>query len=188
MILAPLSEFVGAQPVYLGSYGLFVVWFILIALAPNIASVLVGRFLSGVFGAAGVTIIPGTLANIWRSEDRGLPVALFSLVAVFGTVAAPLYSGFIVQNPNLGWRWVQWIQLIINGGIFLLELIFLRESRGSVILTRRARKLRKETGDSRYRAAAELETPDLKALLHASTTRAAVLLVKEPVVLLFSLW
>ena len=80
------------------------------------------------------------------------------------------------------------LQLLVSLGIFLLELIFLRETRGSVVLTRKAKKLRKEHKDDRYRAAAELETPDLKALLHASTTRAAMLLVKEPVVLFFSLW
>lgn len=70
----------------------------------------------------------------------------------------------------------------------IVELIFLRETRGSVILYRRAKKLRKDTGDSRYRAPSELEAPSLKALLHASTTRAALLLVREPVVFTFSLW
>ena len=119
-----------------------------------------------------------------------------------GTVGAPLYNGYIVQYAGTssgspagtftgyssGWRWVEWVQLIVNGTVLAVELLFLRETRGSVILTRRAKKLRKETGDARYRAAAELETPSIKALLHASTTRAAVLLVREPVVLFFSLW
>ncbi len=49
-------------------------------------------------------------------------------------------------------------------------------------------ELRKETGDQRYRAPSELEAPSLKALLHASTTRAALLLVSEPVVFCFSLY
>ncbi|MCO5585480.1 hypothetical protein L7F22_039413 [Adiantum nelumboides] len=186
LFLGPLSEFVGAQPVYLICYAGFVIFFIPLALAKNIGTVLVSRFLLGCFGAAGTTIIPGTLASIWKTEERGNKVALFSLVAVLGTVGAPLYNGFIAQQK--GWRWIEWVQLIVNGAVLIIELIFLRETRGSVILTRKARNLRKQTGDMRFRAAAELETPSIKALLHASTTRAAILLVREPVVLFFSLW
>ncbi|EST04504.1 Major facilitator superfamily [Kalmanozyma brasiliensis GHG001] len=186
LFLGPLSEFVGRNPIYLGCYALFTVWFIPLALAKNIQTVLVARFLSGAFGAAGTTIIPGTLADIWKTRDRGLPVALFSLVAVAGTVGAPLYCGYILQEK--GWRWIQWVQLIVNGAVVILEFLLLRETRGSVILARRAQRLRKETGDQRYRAPSELEAPSLKALLHASTTRAALLLVSEPVVFCFSLY
>ncbi|KAJ1023114.1 hypothetical protein NDA16_003267 [Ustilago loliicola] len=186
LFLGPLSEFVGRNPIYLGCYALFTVWFIPLALAKNIQTVLVARFLSGAFGAAGTTIIPGTLADIWKTKDRGLPVALFSLVAVAGTVGAPLYCGYILQEK--GWRWIQWVQLIVNGAVVILEFVLLRETRGSVILARRAQKLRKETGDQRYRAPSELEAPSLKAFLHASTTRAALLLVSEPVVFCFSLY
>lgn len=186
LFLGPLSEFVGRNPIYLGCYAFFTVWFIPLALAQNIQTVLVARFLSGAFGAAGTTIIPGTLADIWKTKNRGLPVALFSLVAVAGTVGAPLYCGYILQEK--GWRWIQWVQLIVNGAVVILEFLLLRETRGSVILARRAKKLRKETGDQRYRAPSELEAPSLKALLNASTTRAALLLVSEPVVFCFSLY
>ncbi|PWY97670.1 MFS general substrate transporter [Testicularia cyperi] len=186
LFLGPLSEFVGRNPIYLGCYALFTVWFIPLALAKNIQTVLVARFFSGAFGAAGTTIIPATLADIYDTKNRGTSVALFSLVAVAGTVGAPLYCGYILENK--GWRWIQWVQLIVNGVVVILELILLKETRGSAILAKRAKKLRKETGDQRYRAPSELEAPSLKALLHASTTRAALLLVSEPVVFFFSLY
>lgn len=130
--------------------------------------------------------LTGTIANIFSPRQSTIPIACFSFVAVFGTVAGPLIGNYILAGK--GWRWIQWVQLIINGAVFLLLLVFLRENRGSVLLTRRAKKLRKETGDSRYRSAAEIESPSLKAMLHASTTRAGLLLVREPVVLAFSLW
>lgn len=63
LFLGPLSEFVGAQPVYLVCYAVFVVFFIPIAVAQNVATVLVSRSLLGCAGAAGTTIIPGTLAS-----------------------------------------------------------------------------------------------------------------------------
>lgn len=183
-----MSEFVGAQPVYLVCYAGFVIWFIALFRAHNIWTIVIGRFFSGCFGAAGVTIIPGTLASIWGPNEIGLPVALFTLVAVLGTTASPLYAGYIDARHNLGWRAIEWIQMAINGVALILEIIFLREPRGSALLTRRAKKLRKETGDNRYRSRDEIETPGLKELLKVSTTRAAIMTVKEPVVLFFSLW
>lgn len=80
------------------------------------------------------------------------------------------------------------IQLISNGALFVCELLFLRETRGSLLLARRAKQMRKETGDQRYRAPSELEARSMKDLLYASTTRAALLLFREPVVFSFSLW
>jgi len=47
----------------------------------------------------------------------------------------------------------------------------MRETRTSVILTRLARNLRKETGDSRYRARAEIEHPGFATLIYISCTR-----------------
>ena len=78
--------------------------------------------------------------------------------------------------------------MIINAGIFLIAVVVMRETRGSAILAKRARHLREKTGDPRYRAPSDLEAPDLSTLLSASITRAAVMLVREPVVLSFSMW
>lgn len=47
----------------------------------------------------------------------------------------------------------------------------MKETRGSIILTRLAKKARKETGDARYRARAEDETASLKTLIWISSTR-----------------
>lgn len=47
----------------------------------------------------------------------------------------------------------------------------MKETRGSIILTRLAKKTRKETGDTRYRARAEDETASLKTLIWISSTR-----------------
>lgn len=34
----------------------------------------------------------------------------FTFSAIFGTVCAPVYTGFIDQS--LGWRWIEWIHMI----------------------------------------------------------------------------
>ena len=47
----------------------------------------------------------------------------------------------------------------------------MKETRSAVLLTRLAKKLRKETGDSRYRARVEDERASLRTLIYISCTR-----------------
>jgi hypothetical protein len=47
----------------------------------------------------------------------------------------------------------------------------MRETRVTIILTRLARKVRENTGNNRYRARAEDQTPTLRALIWTSCTR-----------------
>ena len=77
--------------------------------------------------------------------------------------------------------------MIASGVLFILELIFFKETRGAAILKSRAKKLRTETGDPRLRAAIELETEKLSDLLHQSSTRAIYLTIREPVIFFFGL-
>lgn len=48
-------------------------------------------------------------------------------------------SGFIAQN--LSWRWVFYVQSITCGTLILLVIVFFKETRGSVLLSRKAREL-----------------------------------------------
>lgn len=78
--------------------------------------------------------------------------------------------------------------MIAAGVLFVFEVLFLKETRGAKILTRRAKQMRKETGNQNIRAPAELESESVKDLLKKSSTRALMLLVKEPVILFFGFW
>ena len=65
--------------------------------------------------------------------------------------------------------------------------IILKETRGDVILKKRAQKLRKETGREVY-AESELEKPSIASLLKVSFMRPTKMLFTEPVVTFFTLW
>ncbi|GAA5901788.1 hypothetical protein JCM8208_003588 [Rhodotorula glutinis] len=186
LFLAPFCEMVGRREVYLTAYLCFTLVFILLADAPNIGAALAARTLSGLFGCVGTILVGGTLADIWNTRERGLPMSCFTFSAIFGTVAAPIYCGYIDQA--IGWRWIEWIHMIANGCLLILEVIFLKETRGAKILLKRAKQMRKETGRNNIRAPVELENESVKDLLKASCTRSIVLLFKEPVVLAFGLW
>ncbi|GAA5969590.1 hypothetical protein JCM11641_008170 [Rhodosporidiobolus odoratus] len=186
LFLAPLCEQIGRREVYLSAYLCFTLVFLLLALGPNIGSEIVGRLLSGLFGSCGTILVGGTLADIWNTRERGIPMSCFTFVAIFGTIAAPLYCGYI--DETIGWRWIEWIHMIANGCLLIAEVFLLRETRGAKVLLDRAKKLRKETGKTNIRAPMELENENVKDLLKESCTRSFKLLAREPVVLAFGLW
>ncbi|KAI0060642.1 MFS general substrate transporter [Artomyces pyxidatus] len=185
---APFSEELGRRPLYLFSCIGFLLMHLMVAEAKNIQTVILGRLLGGAFGSTGSTMVGGSIADIWRPHERGLPMSLFAVVALSGTGIGPVAAGWIEADPRFEWRWIQWFHLIAAGLTFCLLFVFMTETRTTVIQTRMAKKLRKETGDQRYRALAEIELPSLKTLLIISCTRPLRLLLTEPVVASISLW
>jgi MFS family permease len=123
---------------------------------------------------------------MYLPQQRGRPMAMFSFVAIFGTVAAPIYAGFIDQS--IGWRWIEGIQGLANVPLLIALAIFFPETRGGARLHKRAKALCKVTGDDRYVAADDIYTPDVKSMLRASSVKAIHMLVTEPVVFAFGLW
>jgi hypothetical protein len=43
---------------------------------------------------------------------RGVPMALFTLIVIGATGLAPVYAGWIAINPNLEWKWLQWVHMM----------------------------------------------------------------------------
>jgi hypothetical protein len=80
-----------------------------------------------------------------------------------------------------------YIQLIYNAALIPVFWLILKETRGDVILKKRAKKLRKETGKEIY-AESELEKTSVVKMLKISFMRPTKMLLTEPVVIFFTLW
>lgn len=194
MALAPISETYGRLPVFLSSHVLYLIAHLAAALCNNFPGMLVIRFFSGVAGSTFSSISGGLISDIYHTNDRGIPMAVFSTLAIFGTGLGPLASGMIVGS-GLSWRWIHWSQLIVCGALTVTILLALKETRGSVLLSRRARALNAfldahpelDTG-VRYKAHVDEARASLSILIRTSLTRPFVMLLTEPVVFLFSIW
>ncbi|GAA5923091.1 MFS transporter [Sporobolomyces koalae] len=186
LFTAPLSEALGRYPVYATSSLLYLIFFIPIAQAPNIGTVIGFRFLQGLAGSAGSTLVGGTVSDLFEAHNRGTGMAVFTICAFAGTGLGPAVSGYIEFKK--GWRWIEWVQMMFAGLLAFAIILFTRETRGSVILSRRAKKLRKETGDERYQCRSDAERASLAVLLKVSMTRPLYLLATESIVFFFSLW
>ncbi|EIW77022.1 MFS general substrate transporter [Coniophora puteana RWD-64-598 SS2] len=188
LVSSPFSEEFGRRPVYLVSAFIFLMSQIMIALAPNVAVVIVGRFLNGFAGSTAATLVGGTIADIWEPAQRGLPMSIYSLLAMFGTSVGPVVGGWIDMNPNMHWRWIFWMGAIFSGTYLIVALFFTQETRSSIILANVAKQRRKETGDETLRSRSEVDSQSFWMMLKASSTRPLYMLFTEPVVFAFSLW
>lgn len=66
-------------------------------------------------------------------------MALFAGAALFGTGLGPVCAGLVAQHGS--WRWIFWMQLVVDGALMLAVVLFFAETRGSVLLSRKARAL-----------------------------------------------
>jgi MFS family permease len=84
-------------------------------------------------------MVGGVISDIYETEDRNAPMAIFCGAAIFGTGAGPLFAGFVVQRAS--WRWVYYSQAIAAAAALIALTIVLKETRGSVLLSRKAKAL-----------------------------------------------
>lgn len=85
------------------------------------------------------TMVGGVISDIYTAEDRNTPMALFSGAALFGTGLAPLLSSVIVHHTT--WRWIYYSHAIVSAALVFLIFLFFSETRGSVLLSRKAKAL-----------------------------------------------
>ncbi|KAK0666504.1 putative MFS transporter [Cercophora samala] len=137
---APWSEEFGRKPILQLSLGLVNIWCLPVALAPNFASLMVGRALGGLSSAGG-SVTLGMIADIFEPNDQQYAVAYIVFSSVGGSILGPIIGGFVEEY--LHWRWTIWIQLIFGVFVQLLHLIFVPETRTTILLDRIAQKRRK---------------------------------------------
>lgn len=145
---APLSELYGRRIVnYISVPGYFF-FNIGCALAPNIQTLLVCRFLVGLFAAAPQSNSGGTISDIWLPKVRLWPMFTYSLSAFMGPTLGPLVGGFLAGDDveSERWRWIYWMLCLLSAVSMALVVAIQSESYAPVLLNRKARRLRAETG------------------------------------------
>ncbi|KAM0793367.1 hypothetical protein ACM66B_000822 [Microbotryomycetes sp. NB124-2] len=179
LVLAPFSETYGRSSIYIASAVVFTLFFIPQALAKNIETMVLARFVSGIAGSSAVSLVGGTISDCFRSTELGFPMALFTAAAFASTGLGPIMFGYVEQFYDF--RLIQWIMFAMSG-VFTIAMVFvLRETRASVLLSRKAARLRKQTGDDRYQAASDFERGSIKQMMRTSLLRPVKMLATEPV-------
>lgn len=144
LLIGPLSEVYGRNPVYRVSYLLFLIFTFPVAFAPNISVYLIFRFITGFCGSAFLSVVGGSASDLFSDRHVLSPMALLTISPLIGPAIGPIYSGFINQNTD--WRWTYRVQIIWIAVQLLALFLFVPETYEPVLLKQKAQRLRKSTG------------------------------------------
>ena len=100
MLLAPLSEFYGRRPIYVVSFTMFLVWLIPCAVAKNLGTELVARFIDGFAGSAFLSVAGGTVGDLFTRNELQAPMMVFTASPFIGPPIGPMIAGFINQYTD----------------------------------------------------------------------------------------
>ncbi|KAK2064177.1 major facilitator superfamily transporter [Colletotrichum caudatum] len=187
LIWAPLSELYGRQYLFIVTYIALTAFNAGAAGAQNIETLIILRFFAGTFGASPLTNAGGVIADMFNANDRGLATAVFATAPFLGPSIGPIVGGFL--GVAEGWRWVEGLMAIFTGTLLIVVGLTVPETYAPVLLRRRAEKLSQITGKS-YISKYEAHEPrkTVARQFKIALSRPWVLLFKEPIVLLTSIY
>lgn len=180
LIVGPLSEELGRNPVYLVPSLLYLCFTLGDALVPNFGGQIAFRFLAGLSASSTLSIYGGSLADMYSPEERNKLWPWFALSPLLSPIFSPVAGGWI--NGHVSWRWVYWIGLIMSGAIFLAAFFFLPETYSPMIIQWRAHHLRVATKSDRYTCELEGKETLAQRLAH-NLTRPAKFFTTEPIIM-----
>ena len=196
-----VSEKVGRRPGYLTIVPLFALFTLGACLSNSFASLAVCRFFAGFFGGPVLVLIEGTYADVWSVNATVTYYATLTLASFIGAAAGkfrytpailpcvprqlipfpgPLIAGYTFAYG--GWRWTQWIVLILAVGAYLFG-VAMPETYPRQIIRQRA----KRTGTPSNLAPAESGST-LKDMATITFVTPFKMLVTEPIVIVLALY
>ncbi|KAK6213333.1 major facilitator superfamily transporter [Colletotrichum tabaci] len=187
LLWAPLSELFGRQSLFFGTYAVLTAFNAGCAGADSATTLLVLRFFAGAFGSSPLANSGGVIADMFPAAERGLAMALFAAAPFLGPVLGPIIGGFL--GAAAGWRWVMGFLAAFSGTFWLLGTALVPETYAPYLLRQRAAKLSKMTGKC-YVSKIEHEQGkiSLAESFKTALSRPWILLFREPIVLLLSLY
>lgn len=187
MIFAPLSEVKGRK------IGVFVAcfvagfWTCMCACASSAWSLMVFRFISGVFSAAPIVSSGGALGDLWRPKQRATALVLYSMCIIIGSAAAPVIGALLDITGSYGWRWGCWLTGLIQMVLPVVYMIFVDETYGPVLAKKKAALMRFTTGVWGLHADLDLYTLSFEEFIKIHCMR-PVLMFATPIIFVLVLY
>ncbi|XRM36550.1 hypothetical protein ABZX51_000048 [Aspergillus tubingensis] len=118
------SDVLGRKIPLYTAYFLFIVGSLVFALAPNMATVIVGRTIQGL-GGSGLDVLNEVItADMTTMKERPKYLGLLAIPMAGGALLGPIIGSLFTQYVT--WRWIGWINLPLIGASFILTFFFLR--------------------------------------------------------------
>jgi multidrug resistance protein len=187
MFLGPLSELYGRSIILQVSNGVFLAFNLACGFAQTSQQMLAFRFLSGIGGSAPLAIGGGVLGDLFRPEERGKAMGLYSLGPLLGPAVGPIVGSWVAQYST--WRWIFWASSAADFLIMVAGIWKMRECYAPYLLHKKAKALRKQTGNPAYFAQGEgdVNQPIWKKIAKVMG-RAFGMLFTQPIVQVMSVY
>lgn len=192
LLWAPSSEFFGRQILFVLTYTVLTAFNIGAAVSQNIQTLVIVRFFAGAFGSSPLTNAGGVIADLFTASERGLATAVYAAAPFLGPALGPIVAGFL--GDAAGWRWVEGLMAIFTGVMTIIGGLVVPETYAPVLLRKRAAALSRKTGkvyvsklDMHHRAAGA-KGPSMAAQFRTALSRPWILLFREPIVLVTSIY
>ncbi|PHQ73125.1 MAG: Bcr/CflA family drug resistance efflux transporter [Marinobacter sp.] len=101
LICGPLADRFGRKPIMIGGFLLFAIASVVCALATNIETLILCRFLQALGGSAGPVLGRAAVRDIYSPRDAARIMAILASIMALAPAVAPTLGGFMVVS--LGW-------------------------------------------------------------------------------------
>ena len=183
----PLSEINGRKlPLLIGEFG-FAVFATATAVSKDVQTLMISRFFMGMFGSAPLVVVAAVYTDIWKAELRGYALVIFAASVFMGPMMAPFIGAFTVES-YLGWRWDGYWSMIQGFTVFILLVLFFKETYPPAVLVSKAAYLRRRTKNWAIHAKQEEIEIDIRELIEKNLSRPLRMLVTEPILLLIGFY
>ncbi|KAJ6536435.1 major facilitator superfamily domain-containing protein [Mycena vulgaris] len=184
----PGSELVGRRPIFVFAMSMYTVLHLRQALAQNIETLLVTRFLGGFFAVGPLVNAGGVIADIWAVEKRGIASSMFAASVFLGPVMGPIVAGYIVES-SLSWRWVFWVMMILTGTCTFIMVLTLPETYAPpVLLLKKVKAKRQADPVGAQHLFVAHEKQDLRGIVKRTLFRPFQMLAGEPILVLVTVY
>ncbi|PCD31785.1 hypothetical protein FGRA07_09784 [Fusarium graminearum] len=135
LVGAPLSETYGRKTVYVATTPIFLAFLLASGFTRDIVSLSICRFFAGMFASPNVNNTSATIMDYCEPRYRGASLGIYYSIPSLGAAVGPLIGGFVERQ--LGWRWTQWIAVIVTCALYI-PVLFTKETYKKVVLKRRS--------------------------------------------------
>lgn len=190
IVLSPITDIakIGRQQVYIITLFFFMIFQIGIATVNNIGGMIVMRFITGVLCSPALATGGATIVDVIKQEHVPIFLGFWSTGVIVAPAIAPVLGASMVIAKN--WRWAFWLMTFLSAFILVILVLFFKETSAASILSRRARRIRKETGDNRYYTLQERIDAESNFwnLIGTTLSSSIKIILTEPIVLAFDLY
>ena len=178
---------IGRNDVYFFTFLAFVLLQLPTGFAVNMAMFLIFRLLTGFLGSPALATGGATIADMYDPARVAYGICIWGSFGILGPVVGPILGGFTAQAK--GWRWTIWVMTWLNAFTLVVLFFLMPETSAANLLYRRAKRLRKATGDNRIKSQSEIDVAHHTWKDHLVVLgRAFTLTFSEPIVFSLDLY